>query len=292
MLGETNLRERVKNIFDIYKNQASKKGIKLEIAVDERLDRDIKAPYREIFKILSNLLSNAIKFTEKGTVRIGCKELDNKRMEITVEDTGIGIDREKQKRLYEPFEQGEYFLNKKYGGTGLGLAIVKKLVDMLHGEIGAETEIGRGTKFTVILPFEEIEEAENGKEKRIRIISAEDVEINQKLLEKWLGDEGYGLTKVYNGQELLDSLEKNSYDLILMDVQMPVLNGINATKIIRQNLKYRDIPIIAVTAFAFEEEKEELFKVGMDEILTKPINKKRLIEMVEKYKSKPLKRDF
>jgi PAS domain S-box-containing protein len=149
-----NLYKKLNSIFEIYKKQAEKKGILLNLEIDKNIDKFINTDYISIFKIVNNLISNSLKFTQEGYVNIIVNELINNKLEIIIEDTGIGINKEKQKHLYEPFEQGEYYLTKEYGGTGVGLAIVKRLVDILKGEIFIETEIDKGTKVKVILQLD------------------------------------------------------------------------------------------------------------------------------------------
>ena len=237
-------------------------------------------------------MSNAIKFTKKGNVSLEVKDKSNK-IEIIVKDTGIGINEKKQHSLYEPFEQGEYYLTKEYGGTGLGLAIVKKLVDLLCGEIEVKTEIGKGTEFKILIPYEEVEKKseiiteknreDNKISKKVRIISAEDIEINQKLLDKMLSCEEVLLKKVYTGKELIEELEENEYDLILMDIQLPVIDGLEATKLIRKNNKCKEIPIIAISAYAMEENIEKIYEAGVSDYISKPINRKELISKINKW---------
>lgn len=280
---EINIFKKFKKSFEIFEKQSEKKGLLFIAEIDISLDRTIITDYMSIYRIVSNLISNSIKFTNTGYVKIVVKELPQKKMEIIVEDTGIGISISKQERLYEPFEQGEYYLSKQHEGTGLGLAIVKRVVDLLNGEISVNTEINKGTRFNVILPFEENLETSEKKIKKVNIISAEDVEMNQKLLEKQLDSNIYNLKKVSNGKELLDELESNKYDLILMDIQMPIISGIEAAKIIRQSELYKNIPIIVITAYAFEENIEAILKAGVTDYLTKPIRKDELIEKINKY---------
>lgn len=254
--------------------------------------KDILADEHAVLKIINNLLSNAIKFTEKGYITLSLRKIQDKKIEMSVKDTGIGINEEKQKHLYEAFEQGEHYLTKQYGGTGLGLAIVKKIIELLNGEIFVTTEIGEGTEFRVVIPYKEVENQQSiGKEvknnlllkQKLKIISAEDVEINQKLLEMLLKSDTTFFKKVYNGQELLEELDAGEYHVVLMDIQMPVLNGIEATKRIRSHQKHKDIPIIAVSAYAFEENTEEMKKAGINDFIAKPVKKDELISKINRW---------
>lgn len=281
---KVNIYEKLKSILAVYSKQSIKSEVEFTVEIDESINKKICIDYISLNKILNNLISNAIKFTNRGYIKVKIEEKSGDKLEISVEDTGIGISNDKQRKLYEPFEQGEHFLTKQYGGTGLGLAIVKQLVDLMQGEIKVETELKKGTKFTVTVPFVSCGTKEN--DCKINVISAEDVEINQKLLEKILDTNLFNMTKVSNGKELLYELEKQKYDLILMDIQMPVINGIEATKIIRQNGPQKDIPIIAVTAYAFDENIENVLGAGVDDYIAKPINKKELMEKINRYRLK------
>lgn len=272
-----------------YQEQAKNKGIDF-IFDCHNIPSAIITDEKILAQVLNNLLSNATKFTNKGYVRLSIDTLPGNKIEIKVKDSGIGINRDKQHRIFEPFFQGDASVSKKYGGTGLGLPIVKKSVDLLEGNISVKTEEGNGTEITIVLPYqlavpikeieerteEIIERKENGQN-RIKIISAEDVEINQLLLGKILKDQQWEITKVYSGKELLTALEKEPYDLILMDIQMPEMNGIEATKNIKMNPAYTAIPIIAVSAYAFEENVKEIMKAGVNDYISKPIKKEELI---------------
>jgi len=270
-----------------------KKKINFIIEMDNKLNKNILVDKKSILIVLNNLLSNALKFTEKGYVKLSLID-DNGNIIIKVKDTGIGINKDKQSKIFEPFEQGENFLNKKYGGTGLGLAIVKNIVDMLNGEIEFTSIENEGTEFIVDIPYEEgeivniaddniknVEIKKQNPEQKIKILSVEDSEVNQKLIELIIiTSKNMIVKKVYNGKEAIEELQKNKYDVILMDVQMPTMDGIEATKIIRKMEKYKDIPIIALSAHAFEDEIKNIFDAGVDDYVSKPFNKEILIEKI------------
>ena len=209
-------------------------------------------------------------------------------LSFEVEDTGCGINEKKQKSLFEKFEQGEHFLTKKHGGTGLGLALVKQLMDLLEGYIEVNTVIDKGTKFKLIIPFElavtEKETlsfnenfADSGQGK---ILIAEDQEINQKLLKLIFKETSYNIIIVPDGKSLLNIFEKKDFDLILMDIQMPIINGLEATKLIRDKSK---IPIIGLSAFALVEETEKAIACGMNDFVTKPIVREILLKKIENW---------
>lgn len=256
-----------------------------EIITDEKI----------LAQILNNLLSNAVKFTDKGHVKLSIETIPENQIKIKVEDTGIGISKDKQDRIFEPFFQGDASFSKKYGGTGLGLQIVKKSVDLLKGTMNVKSEENQGTEFSIIIPYQLTVSTKESKKtviknnestesihSTIKIISAEDVEINQLLLSRILKDQKWEITQVYNGKELLAALAKEKYDLILMDIQMPEMDGIEATKKIKSNPDYAQIPIIAISAYAFEENIQEIMKSGVNDYISKPIKKKELMAKINK----------
>ena len=276
----------------LYELQVNKKGLDYSVKIDKALDKYFISDEKSIITILNNLLSNAIKFTHKGFVGIEAELKENNSLEIIVSDSGIGINFQKQQHLFEAFVQGEHFLTKKYGGTGLGLSITKKIINALDARIEVHTELEKGTSFLLKIPLKvsdlKIEEkttvsSSTTLKRAIKIATAEDVEINQILIQKVLQNEPATIFKAYNGQELLYLLENQEIDLILMDMQMPVLNGLDATQIIRSNTKFDQIPIIAVSAFAFEENIKEMLKAGANDYLTKPIKKGDLIEKINQW---------
>ncbi|HBD96007.1 MAG: hypothetical protein A2015_16540 [Spirochaetes bacterium GWF1_31_7] len=289
---KTSLKEILNNINIIYKQQAQNKKLEFTIEYGNKLPDLIITDEIALLQILNNLIGNALKFTSNGYVHVIIKTVTENsaaHIEFSIADTGIGINEAKQKKLYEPFEQGEHYLTKKYGGTGLGLAIVKRLVDLMNGKIDIKTQIGKGTIVTFCLPLkhivhettESIIEKSNIK-KHLKIISAEDDSISQKLLSLIADKENWILKLVSNGKELFEELKNDSYDIILTDIQMPVMNGLEATKLIRQNKNYDTIPIIAISAFALEEEIEKALKAGINAYVTKPISSDKLKTIIFK----------
>ncbi len=282
----------IKNIEGIFKQQIINRRLELIVEYDETIPRIMLADRTKLLQILNNLISNSIKFTHEGYIKLTVKDITaeentNKTIEFSVIDTGIGINEEKQKRLYEPFEQGEHYMKKTYGGSGLGLAIVKKLVDLMNGEIEIKTQTGKGTQITIRLPLEsvnemgiEVKEEKLDFKRSFKILSADDNKVSQALLKVIAHKENWNLKSVSNGKELLEELGKNSYDLILMDIQMPVMDGLEATKLIRENKKHDKLPIIAVSAFALEEDIENTLKAGINGYVTKPLTTEQLKEVV------------
>jgi PAS domain S-box-containing protein len=243
-------------------------------------------PYR-LNQILLNLLSNAIKFTHVGKIELKISVIDymDKRLLLNfkVVDSGVGIPRDKLDTIFESFTQANVYTTRKYGGTGLGLAITKKLVTLMEGEIFVDSTEGKGSTFTVIMPFcvgeESIEyekKAKNRFEKSfndIRILVVEDQKINQMVIKQILGKWNTPYFIANNGKEAIDILSKEDFDLVCMDLQMPVCDGFEATKRIRtgkSHVRNPQIPIIALSADALPETKEKVFEVGMNDYITKP----------------------
>ncbi|GAB4328316.1 MAG: hypothetical protein Kow00127_20960 [Bacteroidales bacterium] len=245
-------------------------------------------------QVLSNLIDNAIKFTNEGYVEFGCSYSgeDNQKIKFYVKDTGIGIPKEKQKIIFKRFRQVEESYTRHFRGTGLGLSISQKLVEMLGGEIYLESEPGRGTTFWFELPAHTADEPKeeikrdsgevtvDWKGKKVLIV--EDSLSNFQLLESYLAGTGIEIVHATTGNEAVEKFENNgSFDLVLMDIQLPEMDGLEATRIIRE--KDTETPVIAQTAYAFEEESRKMRQAGCNEILVKPILKKDLILTVDKY---------
>lgn len=290
-----NLNDFAQNISKGFMEQAKMKGLEFIFECESNLKTEILSDEKILSQILNNLLSNAVKFTSAGSVKLQIKTTPDKQLAITVSDTGIGISLQKQERIFEAFYQGDNSMSKKYGGTGLGLPILKKSVDLLNGTISVHTEEGKGTTFLLLIPFQLADIIENPEkirfnnpadepeEKYIKIISAEDVEINQILLEKIIKGQNWELKKVYNGIELIEELGKQTYDIILLDVQMPEMNGIEAAKIIKNTPQLANIPIIALTAYAFDEDLKEIIQTGVNDYITKPIKKDVLLRKIRQW---------
>jgi CheY-like chemotaxis protein len=255
-----------------------------------------------------NLVSNAIKFTEKGYVKIQVSLEDKNDMfnnlHFVVSDTGIGIPENKLDQLFQPFTQLDGSYTRKYGGTGLGLVIAKSYIDLMEGNIHVESQLGKGTKFIFNLKLKEVDELTedakknisnegytdisdtvrqalyklSDKRKKFKILIAEDNIVNQKVVSKMLVDFGYKCETVNNGEEAVHAVNEGNYDAVLMDIQMPKMDGLAATRHIR-NIRngQKDIPIIAITAHALVGDKEKCFEAGMNEYLSKPVFSEILI---------------
>lgn len=292
---ELSIKELMGEIDKLLKNSAIQKGLDFVFEISKEVPEFVTGDSLKLKQILTNIIGNAIKFTETGYIKSSVKFLKNEKEKIylrfIVEDSGAGINEEKKRHIFEKFEQGENFLNKKYEGSGLGLALVKRLTDFLDGEIDIISEIGNGTKVILDIPFKtKMEEEEkinktlkDEKTRDLKIIMAEDNPANQKVAEIYLRKLNQNVKIVENGQRLIEELEKESYDLILLDIQMPVLNGIEALKIIRNSDKWKKIPVVGISAFGMLEDVEKAVKIGMDDYILKPIQKEEFYEKIRKW---------
>jgi signal transduction histidine kinase/CheY-like chemotaxis protein len=251
-------------------------------------------------QILSNLLSNAIKFTESGSVRvrqsIAPAADDRVLVKLEVVDTGAGIPADKLPLIFEKFTQADSSISRKYGGTGLGLAITRRLVEMHGGSISVDSTVGQGSTFTVALPYRladqaPVETAQPGApeavpaNRRARLLLVEDNPVNQRVVLAMLRKRGFEIEVAGNGQEAIEKLTNASppFRLVLMDLQMPVLDGLEATRILRRDPRFRSLPIIAMTAHAMTGDRDRCLQAGMDAYLTKPIQSAQLVAAVEKH---------
>ncbi len=288
------LKTIIDDVIAIESSKAEQKGIRLISEVDNSVPIVLGDKTR-IMQILLNLVSNAIKFTHEGHVKIVLKEIERKvnssRIILTVEDSGIGIKEDKLESMFERFTQAEKSTTRLYGGTGLGLNIVKKLVGLMHGDIQVKSELNKGTKFTVGITFKlpenkhkkevlETKEEENKNPlKNKHILVVEDNEHNQLLVKTYLQRNGAEVSQAFDGKEAIKKLENNDYDLILMDIQMPIMNGYETTVYIRKQLK-NNLPIIACSAQTAAVEKETCFKFGMNDYISKPYTEKQLVATI------------
>jgi signal transduction histidine kinase/DNA-binding response OmpR family regulator len=280
--------------------KAQQKGIEVRYEYSGDVTNVTGDPLR-LRQIVANLLSNAIKFTEKGWVSVRqsvSTEADGKlTMVLDVADTGSGIPAEKVPLIFEKFTQADSSISRKYGGTGLGLAITKRLVELQGGQIRVESRVGRGSTFTVEIPFETAPAVEPTVEprpeqraaapasKQARLLLVEDNAVNQRVVLAMLRKKNYAIDVANNGQEALDKLERAAepYNVILMDVQMPVLDGLETTKAIRRNNNWDNLPIIAMTAHAMIGDRERCLQAGMNAYVSKPVQQAGLIAVIEQY---------
>ncbi len=282
-----NIRKLTKSIIDLLKFKADEQNIELQLIIDDQIPEYIMADSLRINQILMNLLSNSIKFTERGYVmlKLLAEHRDDDRVKIrfSVEDTGIGIAADRLSKIFESFEQAEDDTAARYGGTGLGLTIVKKLVELKGGELTVHSEVGRGSTFNVVNWFalaagaadktaEDIAPKKLSPFTGVKVLVAEDNLVSQFMMAKILKDWQVAVEVVDNGRKVLDKLAGNHYDLILMDTHMPEMNGYQAAEAIRLDFQEpkRSIPIISLSAAAFEHERQQALSSGMNDVLAKP----------------------
>ncbi len=318
-----NLRECIESSMDLVASKAAEKGISLGYIIGDQVPQSIIGDVTRLRQILVNLLSNAVKFTEAGYVsvtvtsqqmslqKVASQKAELQKAELqkaasqqkggrhelcfTVKDTGIGIPLEKMNRLFQSFSQIDMSTTRKYGGTGLGLAISKKLAEMMGGRIWAESEMGKGSAFHFTILAEtapvgiparkplKLDELPANKSGSLRLLLAEDNIVNQKVALRMLRKLGYHADVAANGLEVLRALERQAYDIILMDVQMPEMDGLEAARAIRQLPQERQPKIIAITAYALEGDREKCLEAGMDDYINKPVKMDELAEVLSRY---------
>lgn len=291
----TSLPELVDSVAILLGQKASEKGIVYQQILSEGLPAQVLTDKLRLTQILLNICGNAVKFTEKGSVVMRVEPVSPavgsvQTIRFTITDTGIGIPKEKTTKIFDRFVQASESTTREFGGTGLGLSIAKSLVTLLKGTLSLESTLGKGTQFTLEFPFEILEVPVRKEIPRhsqpvhirpdsLRILAAEDNLINQKLLSAVLKRINLPVTIVNNGQEALDALEKESFDLILMDVQMPVMDGYTAIRNIRNKLLLTT-PIITMTAHAMIGEKEECLRIGANSYISKPFKECELLSEI------------
>ncbi len=295
-----NLRELLDSLATMMNVKAKSRNLYLKTEIDQSIPNILKGDAVRLTQIMINLLGNALKFTHEGGVTIKAESAGKKDEMISVRfiisDTGIGIDPAKQKTIFERFHQAQPETTRRYGGTGLGLSIVKQLVEIQNGTISIKSEPGKGSVFTVVLPYYISPETETADVipssvlvagpllETIKILVAEDNPMNQKLLQHLLAQWQINFDMVNNGAEAVNILEQRpgDYAVVLMDIQMPEMDGYTATEKIRHELKLQ-IPIIAMTAHALAGEKEKCLGAGMDDYISKPLNEEELYKLVNKH---------
>ncbi|MBN2174560.1 MAG: PAS domain S-box protein [Bacteroidales bacterium] len=281
----------------MFEKIAIDKGLQLVVNKEGIGPKELFGDYFKLQQVLVNLLSNAIKFTDEGDIFVIARsqmDYDRVQCEIIIEDTGIGIDKEHLYKIFDEFHQVEFYLTKRIKGTGLGLTIAKKLIDLLDGKINVESEIGKGSRFILELHFqtkkvqkegsimdENIEKKEE-KDRKLKILLAEDNEANQFLIKAISKTKNWEIDVVDNGEQAVEKYRLSQYDLILMDVQMPVMNGYEATKIIREIETEKGIhtPIIALTAYAMKSDKDLCIEAGMDDYISKPFKRQLFLDAI------------
>jgi signal transduction histidine kinase len=299
------VRALVADCIKAHEPKAQENSVTLVAEVSPSVPQEIIGDPLRIRQILANLISNAVKFTEHGSVAVRMDGQFSRgsqfTLRITVQDSGAGIPADKLLYIFDKFTQADGSITRKYGGTGLGLAITRKLVELHRGEINVNSELGHGTVFTVTLQCEARAQASGNlgaiaapeptaapsggvSNHEVRILVVEDNQVNQKVVTAVLRKRGFFIELANDGQEALSKLENGAaFDLVLMDVQMPVLDGLEATRIIRKELRWKQLPIIAMTAHAMNGDKERCLEAGMSGYISKPVHPSLLLSTVDEF---------
>lgn len=294
-----NLPELIARITAIAELKAQEKSLSLQVDIDPAIPQGLCGDDMRLGQVLLNYLNNAIKFTEKGMVSLQARLLSSDgahcRLRFAVQDTGLGLSPEQILRLFNSFEQADLSTTRKFGGSGLGLAINKQLVELMGGEVGVESVVGQGSTFWAEVnlgiatpdalaqadaePAEILPDGMQG----MRILLAEDNLLNQQIARELLEEFGVRVDVANNGFEAIELLRKESFDCVLMDVRMPEMDGIEATQRIRSNPLLRELPIIAMTANARTEDREECLAAGMTDFISKPVEPALFFRILLKY---------
>lgn len=299
------MRGLIEECTTLHTQQARNKGVELIAETDPGFPDQFLGDPTRIRQILNNLLSNAIKFTDSGNVRITARYSEN-TLTIDVADTGIGMSKEGLRRIFSPFSQADTQTTRLYGGTGLGLTLCRQLIERMHGEIKVDSKEQQGTLFTVTLPLPvysrrgtdtpgqlaestDLPEISTQPQRSLRILLVEDNEVNQMVAGMLLKKMGHHADTAENGQLAIEALEQTHYDLILMDCQMPVMDGYETTRRIRKNPKWQDLPIIAVTANVMQGDRDDCFASGMNDYITKPYNRRQLSAAITRWTDRSTK---
>jgi signal transduction histidine kinase/CheY-like chemotaxis protein len=286
------LRKNFQHIVAPFISQAEAKNLALVANVSISNDSLVKGDRTKWGQVMRNLLSNAIKFTQRGTIEVITEctvERECVNVTAVVSDTGIGISAVNHKKVFEPFRQEDASITRNHGGTGLGLAICKKLAKLMGGDITIQSAIGVGSSFSftcVLATAQPIAEqiSEVKSHRPVKVLVAEDNPLNQKIVMAMLIKMNCLVTIAQNGFEAVRLLNESAFDIVLMDMQMPKMDGLNATRIVKQGSELnRNTPVIALTANATEEHKQACFEVGMEDFLTKPLSMNKLEEIVQRY---------
>lgn len=300
---EFELDKVIRQTFSMLAPSAARKNLSLILNMDKNLPHYLRGDSLRLQQVIINLLNNAIKFTDTGKVTLEIKLHYQKsigkpnHLLFRVIDTGHGIAKDVLPRLFQDFTQANKSITRTFGGTGLGLSICRKLVALMGGEIGAQSVLGKGSTFWFIIPLIPVEKIDPDKHnkshpikkketlKSFHILITEDNPINQQVLKELLASLNQSFIIANNGAEAVELFKQNEFDLVFMDMNMPILDGFSATKKIRQMEKEKEIPIIIVTADTYSIDKQELLKNGVTQIIHKPVTKEKLSDILKLYQS-------
>jgi len=291
-----NLQVLVQEVINLFKYKAQQKGLQLNHSIAPNVPLHLQGDKGRIQQILINLIGNALKFTSEGSIDLNIKALAQSatqyEIKFIVRDTGIGIPKDKQQQLFAPYAQLDQSLTRTTNGTGLGLTICKQLVSLMEGEIGVSSTPEEGASFYFVIPLvaskgpnkkqESFIPLSSQKTALLKILLAEDDKINQLLAQRLLKKRNIEVTTANNGQEALQACKEQQYDIVLMDVQMPIMDGLTATKRIRKQHQHQPI-IIAMTANAMDEDRNQCLAAGMNDFISKPIDTNLFHKTLEKW---------
>lgn len=269
--------------------KAEEKNLDFNWEIDLREDKWMVGDQLRINQILNNLISNALKFTEKGSVDVSIVQKTNHTLALVVEDTGMGMNEEFLKKVFEEFNQGDASVTRKFGGTGLGLAIVKRLVDLQHGEIKVESEVGKGTKISLEIPTQFVEPSLNTAQqdnvftyslKSLNILVVDDDSIGLKFIRLLLESHGANVFSHLGGVDFRDNFKNPRLDLAILDIQMPEVSGYKVMEMLREIPGHHQFPTLAMTANVFVKEKNKLLEEGFDDLLLKPFTESQILKKI------------
>lgn len=299
--GKVDISYVFEDIYHMFQGALKSKGLEFKVDIDEELPHTLELDEVRLRQILLNLVGNAVKFTDKGYVSLSAQKINenpnNHSIDVVVyvEDTGIGVPKEEFKNIFQTFQQKEGQEHKKYGGTGLGLSICKRLAEMMNGSISLESELGKGSRFSVVLNNVKIadptfkrefpKESKNWKEiqfEKEKVLVVDDVVSNRELIKRWLSKANLEVLEVQNGQEALEIIEDYQPKLVLMDIRMPIMDGYQATRKLKEQPSTKKIPIIALTASTMAEDRDNIYH-EFDAYLLKPVQAQDLFDQLVIY---------
>ncbi len=306
--GKLDLQYQPTNAYDIFKEierifswKIKEKGLEFALQIDGTIPKALLLDETRLRQILLNLVGNAVKFTHEGYIKLSAfrkassKDTSNIDLIISIEDTGIGIREDQQKSIFDAFHQQAGQNNAQYGGTGLGLAITRRLVEMMDGEISLESATNAGSTFTVILkniPVSSVSESQQVQTEVIPIamefepatvLVVDDIPQNRVLVREYLDEFRLNVLEASNGLESIEMARKDKPDLILMDIKMPIMDGVEATKILKSETATQKIPVVALTASAMKEDRDRIIQLGCNGYIQKPVSKQELLTELQKH---------
>ena len=293
--GPYNLRHSLKKLADIFHAQAANKGLAIVFNIDKALPKQLIYDELRVKQVLANLISNAIKFSTQGHIEIGVHVIrlteQDCTLEIWVKDQGIGISETQKENLFQPFIQAESSTARKYGGSGLGLNISNKLLQLMNSQIAVESDIGKGSRFSFTLtlltanqhtPLPVDKPAPVLEFSKTHVLLAEDNDINVEVIQAMLAATNLQITRIKDGNQAIHAFADKGFDIILMDIQMPEMDGYEATRVLRQQMGVTH-PIVALTANAMQQDIDACFSAGMDAHISKPIQKENLMTVLQRF---------